>query len=600
MCGIFGVFNLRQRAPKPSSLDFMRNALRHRGPDASGVFVHDTAAIGNTRLSIVDLEERSNQPLISNDKETIAVANCEIYNYLEIRNELSSYGVDFKTNGDVEVILKSFEYWGPKFVTKLNGMFAIAILSLREKCIYLFRDRLGVKPLFYSTLPNGNQFFFASEIKAINSAMDHKTVSDLAIAEFFANNWVPPQKTIFENILQLPPGCYMRVIAKREPIIEKYWNICDITPELDMTESEAIAGVMKILDDATNIRQRADVEIGAFLSGGVDSSTVVGLMSLNQMNRVPTFSVGFEDSRFDESKYARIASYRFNTEHHTDTFRMQDLVDLWSDVTFYNEQPHGDVSFLPTFLVSKLAAKRFKAVLTGDGSDELFGGYDKYINFMRREPLFDYPELWAERYAKSIGLINDELASKLFTRKFYEIYKHSNPYECLIDPILKSEKQDPINRMLISDVATLLPANNLVKPDRMGMANSLEVRSPFLDYRLCELAFKIPGHLKLAQNETKSLLKKAVEPLIGEKLTRRPKQMFTVPVGEWIKYDESTFFANILKSNSLSERNIVNQNTVNEMYHSHKKGKQNFTRELRSLISLELWFKTFIDGDTTN
>ena len=479
-------------------------------------------------------------------------------------------------------------------------MFAIAILSLQEKSLYLFRDRLGVKPLFYSILPNSNQFFFASEIKAINAAMDHKTVSDLAIAEFFANNWIPPQKTIFENILQLPPGCSMRVIANREPVIRKYWDICDIAPEPDMTESEAIAGVMKLLDDATNIRQHADVEIGAFLSGGIDSSTVVGLMSLNQMSKVPTFSVGFEDSRFDESKYARLASYRFDTEHHSETFRMEDLVGLWRDVTFYNEQPHGDVSFLPTFLVSKLAAKQFKAVLTGDGSDELFGGYDKYINFMTNEPSFDNPEEWAKRYAQSAGLINDGLASKLFTSEFYEIYRNADPYKCLVDPIINSDKQDPINRMLISDVTTLLPANNLVKPDRMGMANSLEIRSPFLDYRLCELAFKIPGHLKLAQNETKSLLKKAVEPLIGEKLTRRPKQMFTVPIGEWMKDTENTFFVDILKSNSLSDRNIVNQSTVNEMFLSHTSGKQNYTRELRSIISLELWFRTFIDGSKVN
>ena len=187
MCGIFGVFNQRQNAPQPSSLDCMRNALRHRGPDASGEFIDDIGAIGNTRLSIVDLEERSNQPLISEDKQTVEVANCEIYNYLEIRSELISYGISFETNGDVEVILKSFEYWGPDFVEKLNGMFAIAILSLQEKSLYLFRDRLGVKPLFYSISPNSNQFFFASEIKAINAAMDHKTVSDVAIAEFFAN-----------------------------------------------------------------------------------------------------------------------------------------------------------------------------------------------------------------------------------------------------------------------------------------------------------------------------------------------------------------------------------------------------------------------------
>jgi asparagine synthase (glutamine-hydrolysing) len=535
MCGIYGIFKLNHNAPHRPSLDCMRDVLTHRGPDASGQFISEIGAIGNTRLSILDLDLRSNQPQVSKNKKTIVVANCEIYNYLEIRDELMRNGVSFETNGDVEVVLKSFEYWGPDFVEKLNGMFAIAILRLEEKTLYLFRDRLGVKPLFYSRSLASGQFFFASEIKAINAAMDQKKISDTAVAEFFANNWVPPHKTIFENIFQLPPGCSMKVTFNEEPSIRKYWNACDIAPEHDMTESEAMAGIIKILDDATSIRQRADVEIGAFLSGGVDSSTIVGLMSLNRITKIPTFSVGFEDSRFDEGKYAELASYRFDTEHCSEKFTIKKLINSWNDVTHYCEQPHGDVSFLPTFLVSKIAARKLKVVLTGDGGDELFGGYDKYINFMRNEKSFYNPEAWASRYAEYIGLISDELATELFTPAFMEIYKASNPFECVINPIINSDKQDPVNRMLISDVATLLPANNLVKPDRMGMANSLEVRSPFLDYRLCEFAFKIPGHLKLARNETKSILKKAVEPIIGEKLTKRPKQMFTVPIGEWMK-----------------------------------------------------------------
>lgn len=595
MCGIFGQFSFGRGPVNPAIISAMAGSIRYRGPDAMGYHADDTVVLGNCRLSILDLSEASNQPMLSDDGNVIIVQNGEIFNFIELRRELEKNGVRFRTSGDSEVVLRGFEYWGPDFVTRLNGMFAIAVYDLCSETLYLYRDRLGVKPLFIAGEPEEGRLWFASEIKAILENGQNYPVDIGAIAQYFALNYVPQPDTVFRGIKHLPPG-HMARINRSGVSITRYWDLSRISAETEMTPAEAQAELLQLLDDATRIRMRSDAPFGAFLSGGLDSSSVVGFMSLYKPSGLHTFSVGFDDPRFDESAHALAAARRFGTLHERHLSDPQTAA-YWPQFIYHCDQPHGDVSFIPTLQVSRAAARQVKMVLTGDGGDELFGGYEKYLQIFPSGRTDHLTPGWEDDFVRQSGLLQGTEARELLSGPLAEAFVDCDPYRALSSEIRKVGHMDAINRVLFAETVTLLPGNNLVKPDRMAMANSLEVRSPFLDYRMAEFAFRVPGALKLHKGETKWLMKKAVEPLLGSALTWRKKQMFTVPVGEWFRQALAGDCREILLNGRLEARGIVNTCVVQAMLDQHVAGTANYTRQLRALISLELWFRLFIDRD---
>ena len=591
MCGIFGYVDTNNNRILDETLQCMGESIQHRGPDGQGCY-HDEShaiALGNQRLAILDIEH-GQQPFISDDNNIVVVQNGEIFNHVELAQELAEDGYFCKTHCDTEVILRLYERDGIDFVSKLNGMFAIAIYDKTQSAVFLIRDRVGEKPLYFFN--NTTQTVFASEIKAILKAVKQPELDYQALNNFLAFNYVPPPLTIFENIKHVMPGHWLRITTQG---IEEncWWDITKIIT-VNKTELEWIEEFNSILADAVKIRLRADVPFGAFLSGGVDSSTVVGLMSQNLKQPVKTFSIGFNDPRYDESPFAQAAAERFNTNH---TLQIVDpnLIDLWPMATYHCDQPHGDVSFLPTYKVAQLASEHVKMVLTGDGADELFAGYDKYKTFFAEDISGLSNEDFQEKYTNNISLFDTEERKKLLSPESLKRIDTFNTNEIIRPFFSKVENMDRINQALYIDTVLLLSGNNLVKPDRMGMAVSIENRSPFLDYRMIELAFSMPGTLKLNDGETKYIYKKAVAPLIGDELTYRKKQMFTVPVGDWFKGDLAELCQDLLCSDRATSRNIFDYDYVCSLYKDHCCGKKNNTREIRALMAIEIWFRNFID-----
>jgi asparagine synthase (glutamine-hydrolysing) len=586
MCGIVGVFSFDGTSPDFKTIRKMSQTLAHRGPDESGIAVHGCSSIANQRLSIVDIDH-GQQPFYSADKKFVVVQNGEIFNFVELRADLIKAGKVFKTKSDTEVILQAFLFWGENFVNHLNGMFAIAIFDIDSEKLFLFRDRLGVKPLFF--YKDSKRLFFASEIKAILAADVPRKVNYRAIHHYLSFNYVPPPLTLFEEIEHLPPGSFLEV-TKQETRLNYWWKLSNVSPA-ELTERDAVSKIKNILDDATFLRMRADVEVGAFLSGGVDSSSVVeaAVRTCSEKN-LKTFSIGFNDKRYDESYYSKLASEKFKTHHYLEIANPEIIQD-WPLTTYFCDQPHGDVSFLPTYYLSRLASRHVKAVVTGDGGDELFAGYEKYAEFFKQTPSSNLEE----DYFDSISLLSHEEKNDLYTDDFKIKMRGEHSFS-LVDFVRKDfADHDSLNRALAVDVLFLLPGNNLVKPDRMGMAHSLEARTPFLDYRMVEFAFSLPGNLKLKNGETKYILKKAVEERIGEELTYRKKQMFTVPIGEWFKVELASFLERVLLTDKHRDRGIFQQSKIENLVRSHVSGSRNYTRILRALVSLELWFQAFVD-----
>lgn len=592
MCGIFGYFSTKFENIPFEIVNSMGDLIRHRGPDDSGIFYGEGVAIGNQRLSIIDIEG-GHQPFISADGNIALVQNGEIYNHIELAEELRSMGHYVSTESDTEVLLRLYECYGLEFIGKLNGMFSIAIYDKNVDELYIIRDRVGVKPLY--VYYNGITTVFGSEIKAILAGTNKCTLDEQAINHYLAYNFVPPPYTMFKEIRHLMPGHYMK-ITRKGTTAHQWWDLSQQHTEEGRSENDWIETFNHLLEDAVRIRLRADVSFGAFLSGGIDSSTVVGLMSKHMTQPVKTFSIGFHDPRYDESKYAQMAADLFSTDHTCEKVD-PNMLDLWSLMIYHCDQPHGDVSFMPTYKVSRLAAAHVKMVLTGDGGDELFAGYDKYKHFFQNDLDSMNEEQFRRAYFDNISLFTDSQKRELLTDDFKKKVAGMESFEVITPLFNASSHMDRLNQALYIDMMHLLPGNNLVKPDRMGMAVSLEARTPFLDYRMMEMAFRIPGKLKLKDGETKYIYKKAVTSLLGEELVFRKKQMFTVPVGEWFRKELASFVQEKLMHGHLIRRNIVNASYVEFMISHHQKGMMNFTREIRALISLEYWFDLFMNDD---
>lgn len=592
MCGIFGYWNSRCEALADATLAAMGEALRHRGPDDAGLH-HDRArgvAVGNRRLSIIDLAG-GRQPFVSDDGRIAVVQNGEIFNHLELAADLRAQGVVLRTHSDTEVILRLYEREGMACLQRLNGMFAIAIDDAREDALYLARDRIGVKPLY--VMQAGETTLFASEIKAFwpyPSARRSVDAIDIeAIHHYLSFNYIPAPWTIWRSVRHVMPGTWQRFGRDGRVHTERWWRLAD---QVEVPQSfEAWAEeCLSLLDDATRIRLRADVPFGAFLSGGVDSSTIVGLMARHVAAPVKTFCIGFEDPRYDESAHAAEAARRFGCDHTSEVAELN-MLQRWPQVLAALDQPHGDASFMPTLRVSELAAKHVKVVLTGDGGDELFAGYDKYAQFFARPDAFTLPPDAFERaYFDSISLFSPAAKAALYRPEVRSRLADIDSFRAAAAPWFEEAHHfDRINQALYLDMQLLLSGNNLVKPDRMGMAVSIEARTPFLDWRVVEFAFRTPGAAKLAPDgDKKHWLKRAVAPLIGEDLAHRKKQMFTVPIGDWFRGELHGWLRDTLSGSSLLAE-WFEPEAITQLLDRHRSGEANFTRELRALAALAVW-----------
>jgi asparagine synthase (glutamine-hydrolysing) len=591
MCGIFGYWHRERQALPEGPLAAMARSLVHRGPDDEGVW-HQPArgvAIGNRRLSIIDIGG-GHQPFVSDDGRIAVVQNGEIFNHVELAAELRAQGVRLDTQSDTEVILRLYEREGIACLKRLNGMFAIAIDDAREDALYLVRDRIGVKPLYVHD--DGRRMVFGSEIKALlpmlQAAGQPPKVDLEAIHHYLTFNYIPAPWTIWEGVRHVMPGTWMK-FTRQGVQAQRWWNLAD-QRERPMAFDDWSEEFLHLLDDATRIRLRADVPWGAFLSGGVDSSAVVALMARHVDRPVKTFCIGFADPRFDESPFAADAARRFSCDHTLEIAELN-MLDRWPLVLHHLDQPHGDASFMPTLRVSELAARHVKVVLTGDGGDELFAGYEKYQQFFATPGTHALDDAaFRTRYFDSISLFAPATKQALYRNDVATRLAGVDSFEVAARPWFdEAQHFDRINQALYLDMQLLLSGNNLVKPDRMGMAVSIEARTPFLDWRMMEFAFRSRGATKLsADGDKKHWYKRAVVPLIGQDLAYRKKQMFTVPVGEWFRRESYEWLAQTLQGSELIAR-LFRPQAVTALLEKHRDGSANHTRELRALAALAIW-----------
>lgn len=626
MCGIAGFISrgLNDGDRRAALLDSMCRVITHRGPDEQGTAIEGRAAMGMRRLSIIDLAT-GQQPIYNSDRTKLIVFNGEIYNYRELKKELEQRGFKFKTNSDTETILHAFDAFGPDCLKKLRGMFAFAIWDIVEQSLFIARDRVGKKPLFY-TITDAGEFVYGSEIKVL---LEHggikRSIDNGALDSYLTFGYVPENLCIFQGVKKLEPGHFL-TFKDGEVRTERYWDFDFSQDKLTGTEDEIAAELLEKLRESVRVRLISEVPLGAFLSGGVDSSAIVGLMSQVLDQPVKTFSIGFNEDSFNELKYARATAKHFNTDHH-EFILTPDFVDIVDDLVWHFDEPFSDQSSLATFMVAKMAREFVTVVLSGDGGDELFAGYTRYVidqsrngfgklprslrqNILRplsetlpngargKNFLFNISLDAAARYIDSISHFNGPRRRKLYSSEIRT--KMNGSFELGEKTFQQiagsSNTEDPIEELLYLDSKTYLPADILTKVDRMTMASSLEARSPLLDNELIEFVSRIPSGLKLRGKETKYIFKKAVEGFVPREILYREKQGFGVPIGEWINTRlKDRIVGDLLEQRSI-ERGYFDASYVRVLIDEHAKGRRDHSNPLWTLWMLELWHRRYIDN----
>jgi len=632
MCGICGIANSATgKAVSPSLLSAMCNTIVHRGPDDEGYYINEGIGLGVRRLSIIDVEG-GHQPL-SNEDRTIWVAhNGEAYNFPELRADLIGRGHNFATKTDTETIVHSYEEWGQDFVRKLRGMYAFALWDGRQRKLLIVRDRVGIKPLYY-TLLRDKTLVFGSELKSILAHPDvERSLDPKALDLFLTLEYIPEPLSIFAGVHKLPAGCFL-VYENGKIQIKNYWAI---DPGARIPEKRALASLpalqdelFQFLKESVRLRLISDVPLGAFLSGGIDSSTIVGLMHELGTSPIKTFSIGFEDKTYDELTHARRIAQKFGTSHEEFILQPQAL-ELTEELIHHLDEPFGDFSIFPTYLVSKMARAHVKVILSGDGGDELFAGYEHYqaqaLSQSRMSALLQKSlpgitknfrpsskkkGVWNKirRYAQGLEhsrdmrhfrwmmFLSEANKNLLYSSDLIrELDKTAGLHESPpLDHHFRQMTQfDDITGELYLDFKTYLVDDILTKVDRMSMATSLETRVPLLDHTIVEYAFALPGRLKLRGMTTKWILKKTMERLLPRENIYRRKEGFSIPIKHWLRNELKDLMLGYLDEQRIMREGLFNYEPIKHMIESHLSGKENYSHQLWTLLVFEIWREHYL------
>ncbi len=595
----------------------MCGAIVHRGPDDDGFYCEPEVGLGMRRLSIIDLHS-GHQPVRNEDGSVWVVFNGEIYNFQELRQQLQSRGHVFSTRTDTEMIVHLYEDFGKRCVEHLRGMFTFALWDTRRKQLLLARDRIGIKPLYFAEA--GGRLLFASELKSILQLDDvGRELNWGAVSHLFTFLTTPPAESIIDGVHKLEPGHLLIAGPGQAPVIERYWNI-EFNPDYGKNEGYFVDGVRQLLTESVRLHMVSDVPVGAFLSGGVDSSAVVATAATLSSDPLQTFSIGFQEPDYNELGHAGLVAAKFGTDHHELTLG-PDALDQMKDLAWHLDEPFGDSSAIPTYMVSKLAAQKVKVVLSGDGGDELFAGYDRYVVEQRersarffpapvrsllgsigrnmphgmrgRNFLYHHSLPASQRYLDACTLFRHDEMQKLFRPELSNLLQPFQPWRS------KAAYLESGGNWLSSlqglDINNYLPLDILTKVDRMSMAHSIETRVPLLDHKLVEFAATIPPEMNLRGGTTKYVLKQAMRGILPDQIIDRPKQGFAIPLGYWFRGKLGSYVRDLLLGETGSGRGIFNVPYIESLVARHERG-QNLDLQLWTLISFELWARSFLDG----
>jgi len=630
MCGITGIFDIRDRREIDRQLlSTMNESQHHRGPDECGMHVEPGVGLGHRRLSIIDLST-GQQPLYNEDDSVVIVYNGEIYNYQSLIPELTALGHRFRTRSDTEVIVHAWEAWGAACVDRLRGMFAFALWDRNQQTLFLARDRLGVKPLYYALLQDGT-FLFGSELKSLLAHPGfRREIDPCAVEEYFALGYVPEPRTIFKGALKLPPA-HTLTLRRGAPLPKPamYWDP-RFTLDRSLTLTDAIEELTARLDESVRLRMISEVPLGAFLSGGVDSSAVVASMAAASAGPINTCSIAFADPAFDESRYALQVAERYKTRHFVDRVESDDF-DLIDRLARMYDEPFADSSAIPTFRVCELARRHVTVALSGDGGDENFGGYRRYRLHMAEErlrralplsvrrPVFGalgraYPKAdWAPRplrakstfealgrdavgaYFHGVSILRDGVRGRLFSPAFRAELGGYNAVDVFRRHAQGAMTDDPLAMIQYLDLKTYLVGDINTKVDRASMANSMEVREPLLDHPLVEWLATLPSSLKVNGQEGKWLLKKAMEPRLPRDVLYRPKMGFAVPLAQWFRGPLRGRVRDALLGERLADTGMFERGCLRELLDHHQSGRRDNSASLWTLLMFDAFLRNVAD-----
>ena len=626
MCGICGYVTFDGREPLGGEiLEQMVASLHHRGPDESGTHFVDNVAFGHTRLSIVDLAG-GRQPLFNEDRTVSVICNGEIYNYANLRRELERRGHSFRTNSDCEVIAHLWEDDGERCVERLRGMFAFVLYDSRRKIVYGARDRFGQKPLFYHL--GRDCFAFGSEVKSLFPIPGLSKSIDLAVLDqFLFYQYVPVPGTMFRDIRQLPPA-HSFTLSAGKLRLQRYWRAV-FAPDNDLTDDEHLQRLDSAVQDAVSSHLASDVPVGVFLSGGIDSSLIAALATKASNRPLESFSIAFPGERQDESEFARLASRHIGTRHHEYAFAPTDLIQSLTSIARIFDQPLADAAALPLAYLSQQSVREVKVVLTGDGGDELFAGYEKYRRAESASRVFEWmnrrgPHFLSARSLAACGpdpVHQRRLRSRIALRQLpiqsciysknswegwdrYKLYS-SNTFAQLEGDLQTLDGQpldgtgrvpkDTLNQMLLADQDGYLAGDLLPKTDYATMSASLEARAPFLDHELAQVAGQLPNHLKATAVETKVALRRLAERHLPDALVRRPKSGFGVPINEWFRKPLKSWLQDVLIDSSETVPRYFERDVVSSVLDAHSRGERNLAGKIHALLCFELWHRHYGD-----
>jgi asparagine synthase (glutamine-hydrolysing) len=620
MCGICGVYNFATGAPADrAALKRAADAMSHRGPDDEGFHLDGNIGLGNRRLSIIDLPG-GHQPISNEDGTVWITFNGEIYNYRELRPGLEARGHRFRTSSDTETIVHLYEEYGPACLNHLRGMFAFALWDSREKRLFFARDRLGIKPAYYRLEPG--RLVFASELRALRElAGQPLEIEPQAVYDFFGFRYIPAPHTFYRGVEKLLPGHYLLVDARGVRVVP-YW---DVPPEEEAARSAAEYAdeVVAHLRESVRLHLIADVPLGAFLSGGTDSSAVVAFMAELGARPLRTFSVGFEEHGYSELPHARRVAERFSTEHRELLLRPQDMAEDLARLIAFRDEPVAEPTDVALYRISRLASESVKVVLAGEGGDELFAGYPKYaadrlaglisalpqevtraiarwLPYRQRRVKLALQTLSirdeAERSATWFASFSREERESLFSRDFLRQVDVAHPARIFEQQLERVRDRSPLKRMLYADLKIWLPDNLLLRGDQMTMAASVEERIPFLDHKLVELAARLPSRLLTRGFRTKALLRRALGPYLPPETLRRRKVGFAVPIGAWFRGSLKSLVADLVLSPEAKARGYFNPEAMERLVRRHFDGVRDRQKQLWALVNFELWCRSRVEG----